>query len=186
MKPKKYYAYVAGEKKGVAASWQECQNFVLGVPNARFKGFSTRQEAERWLKEGADYRIKHIAAQPGVYFDAGTGGGNGVEINVTDERGKSFVKKRLPPGSTNNFGELLACKCALEVAKENDAKKIFGDSKLIIDFWSKGYLSKDILRKTANLAGEVRILRQDFEKSGGKIKRISGADNPADLGFHRD
>jgi len=28
-------------------------------------------------------------------------------------------------------------------------------------------------------------LREAFEKEGGKIKRVSGGSNPADLGFHK-
>jgi ribonuclease H-related protein len=186
VKKQKFYAYSVRGKAGVAGSWAECDKLVSGVPNARFKGFSTRQEAQRWLSEGADYGIKHIAAEKGIYFDAGTGGGNGVEINVTDEKGKSFARKLLSGDVTNNFGELLACKTALEKAKEKKEKKIFGDSALIIEYWSKGYVNKEVSAETRKLAAEVALIRKDFERTGGKIEKISGGDNPADLGFHKD
>ena len=63
-------------------------------------------------------------------------------------------------------------------------KNIFGDSKLVVDYWSKGLIKKDMNEKTKKLAREVALLRQEFESNGGKITLISGDDNPADLGFH--
>ena len=33
--------------------------------------------------------------EPGIYFDAGTGRGAGVEISVTDEQGKNLLHKAL-------------------------------------------------------------------------------------------
>jgi ribonuclease HI len=66
-------------------------------------------------------------------------------------------------------------------------KKIFGDSKLIIEHWSQGIISrKHLSSETVKLANEVERLRNTFEKLGGKIKHISGASNPADLGFHKE
>jgi ribonuclease H-related protein len=181
----KYYAYLTNASKGVAGSWQECEKIVSGIPNARFKGFSTQQEAQKWIEAGADYSLKHIAAEKGIYFDAGTGGGKGVEVNVTDEKGKSYIKKLLPEGATNNFGELLACKLAFEVAIVKKIMKVFGDSVLVIDYWSKGYVKKEVSAETIELAKKAKVLRKEFEKNGGCLERIAGTDNPADLGFHK-
>jgi ribonuclease H-related protein len=195
----KFYAYLTDKKKGIADNWPDCQKIVSGVTDAKYKSFLTRDEAELWLKAGADYNIKHIAAKPGVYFDSGTGAGHGVEINVTDESGKSILGKALAKKylndsghhwvpdktATNNFGELLACKYALKIAAKAGAKNVFGDSDLILDFWSKGFVKKDVLQDTIDLAKEVKKLRYKFEKSGGKIERIAGASNPADLGYHK-
>lgn len=201
MKLKKYYAYFVPNMgtKGITDNWNECDAIVSGVPNAKFKGFKTREEAERWLNAGADYSIKHIASEKGVYFDAGTGSGQGVEISVTDEKGNSLLDKVLSPSyinkrgkhwiftnATNNYGELLACNYALQIANKLCIKKVFGDSKLIIDFWSLGRIKHDGNNpKTIKLAQEVAKLRKEFEKSGGNIEYISGGENPADLGFHK-
>jgi len=197
---KKYYAYLipGTETKGIADSWDKCKAIVSGVPNAKFKGFKTQEKAERWLEAGADYRIKHIAAEKGIYFDAGTGSGRGVEISVTDERennlldlvlSQSRINKRgkhwIFDNVTNNFGELLACQYALQIAEKLEIKKVFGDSKLVIDFWSKGHIRGDVENNTIELAHQVVRLRKKFEKSGGCIEYISGAENPADLGFHK-
>lgn len=185
-KSKKYYVYVVDGKSGITDNWPECQRIVSGVPGAKFKGFTTKDEAERWLDAGADYKVKHLALEDGIYFDAGTGAGNGVEINVTDKNGKSFVRNLLGKDVTNNFGELMACKHALEIATKDNIKKVFGDSKLVVEYWSKGFIKKENLSEdTINLSLEVKKLRYKFEKGGGEVILISGDDNPADLGFHK-
>ena len=211
----KYYAYFFSEKqKGVCESWADCEKMVKGK-NARYRGFSSREEAEEWLQEGARYKEKVARKlEPGIYFDAGTGRGRGVEISVTDENGKDLLDKILPKKKlnkyhkhliigkniTNNYGELLACKYALILAIKNNSRshlksaqsaivravRVFGDSKLVIDFWSQGILRRKLLpKKTIKLVEEVYRLRKEFEKIGGVVERISGDDNPADLGFHR-
>lgn len=185
MTKKKYYAYSINGKDGITDNWPECQKIVSGMESARYKGFESKGEAERWLEAGADYKVKHIAGEKGVYFDAGTGAGNGVEIKVTDENGKALAEKTLGKDVTNNFGELLACKHALEIALKKNIKKVFGDSKLILDYWSKGYIKRTMNKETIDLADEVKKLRYAFEKKGGKIQHISGGSNPADLGFHK-
>jgi ribonuclease HI len=185
MAKKKYYAYLVNGKQGIVDNWPECQKIVAGINGARFKGFELKEAAEVWLDAGADYKIKNIAAEDGIYFDSGTGAGNGVEINVTDKMGKSFIKKLLGKDVTNNLGELMACKYALQIAIEKNIKKVFGDSKLVVEFWSKGHIKYEVGEETVNLAQEVKILRKEFEKTGGKIILISGGANPADLGFHK-
>jgi len=199
MAKKKYYAYQVGKEKGIVDSWAECERIVAGVPGAKYKGFVMQEEAEKWLDAGADYSKKHIGLKKGVYFDAGTGAGNGVEASVTDENGDSLLFKILDDkdinargfqllgkGVTNNYGELLACKYALQIALQEGAEKIFGDSKLVIEYWSKGFIKKDsVSHETVELANEVKVLRHMFEKRGGEIFLISGSSNPADLGFHK-
>ena len=198
MSKKKYYAYLVNGKKGITDNWPECQGIVSGNNGAKYKGFESRESAELWLDAGADYKIKHMAVEDGIYFDSGTGAGNGVEINVTDKNGKSLLHKALSKeklnekghhwadeGTTNNFGELLACKYALQIAIKENVEKVFGDSKLVIEYWSKGYIKYEVGEETVELAREVKILRKEFESKGGQIILISGGSNPADLGFHK-
>lgn len=209
MPPKKdkFYAYfVPGGAKGVASDWATVEKKVKGVPGARFKSFGARAEAEVWLARGAMYEPAGIARatararlQPGIYFDAGTGRGEGVEVSVTDEKGKNLLHKAIlkkelnkfgkhllsDPAATNNFGELLALRYALEIAKKGNIKKIFGDSKLVIEYWSRWRIKRKTLpAATVALSEEVSEMRENFEKKGGIVERISGAHNPADLGFH--
>lgn len=202
---KKYYACFVPEtgKKLVTGNWKECEELVSGERGARYKSFNTKKEAEEWLAAGAEYGPTKIERkkklEPGIYFDAGTGRGKGVEISVTDEKGKNLLHKVLSkeelnkhgkhlledPETTNNYGELLACRYALQIAIEEGVKKVFGDSKLVIEYWSKWAIKKkETAPETARLAEEVSKLRAEFEKMGGKVIRVSGDLNPADLGFH--
>jgi len=198
--PNTHYAYLIPDgESGIVNSWGSCKKKVSGVNGARYKGFKSLKEAKDWLASGARYDIKTKKKMPrGVYFDAGTGRGKGVEISVTDENGENLLDKAitpkllnqhgkylLPKGKTNNYGELLASKYAIQIAKELKRKSIFGDSKLVIDYWSKGMIKKEINEETRKLAQETSLLRREFEKMGGKITLISGGDNPADLGFHK-
>src|SRR3989344_2463500 len=195
----KYYAYFFSENRnGICESWKECEKIVSGK-QARFRSFKTREAAEQWLKTGAVYEIRvKKELEPGIYFDAGTGRGNGVEISVTNEKGGNLLHKVMPrkkvnrfgkhlldSDKTNNYGELLACKYALQFALKNQIKKIFGDSKLVIDYWSQGLVRKKFVSaETIKLVTAVAKLRKKFEVAGGVVGRISGDDNQADLGFH--
>ena len=206
-KKRKFYAYlVVHGESGVTRSWPECEAVTSGR-NARYRGFATEGEARAWLEAGAryDFRPRKERApardfpEDAVFFDAGTGGGGGTRARVTDRDGVPLAhlaceeddltpegNVRLP-GRTNNFGELLACKLGLLVAMHFGSKHLFGDSKLVIEFWSKGHVSKKMAceEDLVALSRETASLRQTFEAQGGRIERISGDINPADLGFHR-
>ncbi len=196
----RYYAYYVPSSgtKGIADSWRECEKKVSGKPNAKYKGFKTKKEAKKWLELGADYSIKK-ECEPGVYFDAGTGRGKGVEVSVTDENGENllseiltkkelnkFGKLVLEKDFTNNYGELLGMKFALQIAKKKKVKKIFGDSRLVINHWSRGFVKiENVSEETLELIDEVFELREKFENSGGAVIYVAGEDNSADLGFHK-
>ena len=97
-----------------------------------------------------------------------------------------FGKLALAEDETNNYGELLAMKFALQIAKKKKVKKIFGDSRLVINHWSKGFVKmENVSRETLELIDEVFELREKFENSGGAVIYVSGENNPADLGFHK-
>ncbi len=196
----KYYSYFVPRtgERGMTDNWKDCEKMVKGETGARFKGFPDKKEAQEWLKKGASYDSKKNL-EPGIYFDAGTGRGKGVEVSVVDENGNNlladvlhkkelneFGKHLLKNGETNNYGELLACKFALEIAIKKKAKKVFGDSKLVINYWSKGFVKEEnFSREFFELIDSIMDLRKKFEKKGGTVIHISGKDNPADLGFHR-
>lgn len=200
-----FYAYLISTtgKQGVVSSWSECEKKVTGVPGARYRGFPTKEEAEAWLRAGATYEAKPKQPKPaempeGIYFDAGTGRGLGVEISVTNEKGHNllhtvlkgkdineFGKHRLGPEYTNNYGELLACYQALRIAIRKKIRFVFGDSKLVLEYWSRGFMKKDLPKETAQMVRKTAELRKQFEERGGKLAHIPGGHNPADLGFHK-
>ncbi len=202
-KSKKYYAYNLFEigKAGIVTSWDECKN-ITAIGKARYKSFKTYEEAKEWLDMGGRYLSEteiRMGLPDGIYFDAGTGRGIGTEVRVTDKMGNSLLHKLLPQekvnahgnyltkeGSTNNFGELLGLYCALKIAIEENILNIYGDSNLVISYWSKGLIKRESQKKeTLDLAEKVVTLRRRYESIGGQIQHISGDINPADLGFHK-
>lgn len=210
---KKVYAYFLENenKRGIVETWDECKVLVHGK-KARYKSFADRTEGIKWLEAGAHYETKPVNELPkvkkeklkelltkGIYFDSGTGRGIGVEVRVTDIDGNSLLKKssfvfdinefgnlNLGFQRTNNYGELLGLYLAMDIAEQTGEKNIFGDSNLVIYFWSKGLYKKDNLNdQTISLILKVIEKRKKFEKLGGKIQYVSGDVNPADLGFHK-
>lgn len=204
---KKFYAYFLENENryGIVESWDECKNIVSGK-KARYKSFPTKQECETWLARGANYEKKSELKKEikktlteGIYFDAGTGRGIGVESRVTDVQGNSllhfnsygytpneFGNIHLGKEKTNNYGELLGLLLAIDIANKSGYKHVYGDSNLVIYFWSKGIFKRDKLPlETVELILKVTELRKNFEKNGGNVEYISGDYNPADLGFHK-
>ncbi|WP_448821475.1 ribonuclease H1 domain-containing protein [Cetobacterium sp.] len=203
----KYYAFIIDKENysKIVTSWSECQSATLGK-NARYKSFKTEAEAKEWLKNGGLYEDRKLKIQEaknnledGIYFDAGTGRGIGVEVRVTNRFGVSLLDDIMPEkminefgnylapqGSTNNYGELIGIFLAIDIALRKRNFKIFGDSKLIIDYWSKGHYNKTSLNeKTIDLIKKTTEKRVKFESLGGTIQHVSGDINPADLGFHK-
>lgn len=203
VKTGKSYAvyFVETDQKKIYDNWEKCRKEIKDK-KVRYKSFKSHLEAKDWLDSGANYEDKEQVKrnlQEGIYFDAGTGRGIGVEVRVTDKTGKSLVGEIVPSekvnefgnylcpqGLTNNYGELMGIYIALKLALRDGINSIFGDSKLIIEFWSKGYAKKEKLNdETLMLIELVKNLRIKFETSGGKIEHISGDYNPSDLGFHK-
>lgn len=158
-----YYAYylTATKEEGILDNWKECEQKVKGKV-ARYKVFKTKQEAEKWLKTGSKYK-KHKSKnttnkatktppkelKEGIYFDAGTGRKQGVEVRITNEKKESILHEilgreilnkfdnyNLGKQVTNNFGELTGCLLALQLAIKKDIKLVVGDSQLVIKYWS--------------------------------------------------
>lgn len=216
MAKQKYYAYFFDEKNnGIVSTWAECEKIVQGT-KARYKSFIDKSVAQEWLNSGASYEKNiglnaplNTSLEKGIYFDAGTGRGIGVEVRITDENKENILDKISPAtlkkllkdtawfknefgniqvetGKTNNFGELIGFYFALNCAKLLKYDVISGDSRLVIDYWSLGRFHESNLElDTINYINKVILLRKEFEKNKGTVKHISGDINPADLGFHK-
>jgi ribonuclease HI len=206
IKKKYFYAYVLDDESGIFNNWDDCSKKVKGT-DARYKKFKTKTEATLWIDSGAIYDKKTVKKNilgvkvelvKGIYFDAGTGRGDGTEVKVTDESEKSLLSEflesdkitkydtyHLGKNFTNNFGELSGLFFDLNIAIKNNIKIVFGDSKLVLDYWSNCIYKKDLPLHTIDLIKKVMPLRKKFEDLGGKLEFISGDLNPADLGFHK-
>ena len=88
----------------------------------------------------------------------------------------------------NNGAELLGMVAGLRIANKYGAKFILSDSQLIVQYWSLDKVSPATKKKMDPLKykyiQECCVLRKQFESNGGKIVKIGGHENPADLGYH--
>lgn len=201
MASKVYAWYNSNLDNGIDRNWNTCKERKA----LRYKSFKTLQEAQDWLDGGAKYEKSNIELNEGVYFDSGTGRGRGItEVRVTDKDKNSLLKHLITPKFTqwldnlgwkinefdnieldihksNNYGELLGLYLALEIARKLGYMDVYGDSKLVIYYWSKGQYN-NLPKDTVKLIEKVTENRKNF---GGNIRYINGDFNPADLGFHK-
>lgn len=202
-----FYAYILNNGgKGIVDSWDKCEQIVKEQSSAKYKKFKTIEEATEFISNnGIVGKPIYNLDKNAIYFDAGTGRGRGVEVRITRSNGTSllsYIKSKktfmemlnrngffinefdnieLGPNYTNNFGELFGCYLALIIANEVNCKTIYGDSDLVIKYWSKGNCKSDD-DLTKKLSNTVTKIRNNFD---GSINHISGDINPADLGFHK-
>ena len=107
-----FYAVANGRRVGVFSTWKECQDSVKGFPNARFKKFETREEAEQFIHP--ELVTKKVSdTNYYVYTDGGCSNngkrnavaGIGIFFGVGDSRN---VSRRIQGKQTNNTAELTA------------------------------------------------------------------------------
>lgn len=90
----------------------------------------------------------------------------------------------------NNGAELMALIAALRIALSvSQVQEIATDSDLLFKYWSLGRVAaatrEKMDPKKAERITECTRLRNEFEKRGGKLIKVGGDENKADLGFHR-
>lgn len=66
---KKYYAVKHGKTTGIFTSWEECKATVDGVANAKYKGFSTLEDAQAYLNDEAPKPVKVKEGSAVAYVD---------------------------------------------------------------------------------------------------------------------
>jgi ribonuclease HI len=166
---KKYYAVVRGRQPGIYPRWtgeNGAQAQVSGYARARYKGFSSLDEAIRWFRDLAGIEpelfgmdpppqpalLEYKAAPPSsslsipagatlIYTDGASlgnpgPGGYGVVLIRGKERQELSGGYRL---TTNNRMELMACIQALQTLKEGSRVVLFSDSRYVINGISKGW-----------------------------------------------
>lgn len=110
-------------------------------------------------------------------------------------KGETMVAVCHFPGVTqqNNGAEMIGMLMGLRImnhifTKELNESIIYSDSNLMINHWSKGKVVAKTLNKMDDkkkqYIKECTELRQEFEEKGGQIKKVDGALNKADIGYH--
>ena len=157
----KYYVVWNGVNPGIYETWNECQLQIKGFKGAAYKGFETREEAERAYSEG--YATGRNASLKGtaprqipqelsdaVAVDASCLGNPGKMeyrgVWVAD--GSPIFKAGPFEDGTNNIGEFLAIVHALAWMEQQGVRfTICSDSRNAI-LWIKQKKCKTKLERT--------------------------------------
>lgn len=159
----KCYVVWVGRTPGIYETWDECKSEVVGFPEARCKGFSTLEQAEKALKDGwekhwgkkdqkykADIKYPDEIQKNSIVVDVSCSGPNGP----MEYRGIGLKEKRIifERGSfrvgTNNIGEFLAIVEAIRhIAKNGHYDTIYSDSQVAIG-WVRNKTCKTTLERS--------------------------------------
>lgn len=164
MTGKKYYVVWQGRKKGIFTTWAECKKQVEGFAGARYKSFTSKEEAEKafadsWvinpsnpIKSTSEDNTKSYSSQiitPSICVDAACAGNPGkMEYQgvCTVTKKVLFHQKPLDNG-TNNLGEFLAIVHGLKYLQgQNQTVPIYSDSAIAI-LWVKNKTVKTTLKQ---------------------------------------
>lgn len=173
MAKKKFYAVASGKNPGIYTTWPDAEAQVKGYGGAKYKGFSTRAQAEAWMADPQWGKKKTqqpkqneaiaqhmpVAGRTEIYTDGGAinnpgPGGYGVVIL---EKGES---RELTGGylhTTNNRMELMACVKGIEaLSSRTEPVALFSDSKYVVNGiskgWAKGWRKRGWVKSDGNPA----------------------------------
>jgi len=159
MAQKKFYAVAKGRRPGIYDNWPEAKNQIDGFTGAVYKGFTSRGEAEEWMKNPVLKRAPFSAVPSGnkggkcepargeitVYTDGGSSGnpGPGGYGAVIIQDGES---RELSGGfrlTTNNRMELMGVIMALRTLEKTDLPiTLYTDSSYVVNGITKGWAEK--------------------------------------------
>ena len=166
-KKKKYYVVWQGVTPGVYETWAECQLQIKGFQEAKYKSFSSREEADAAFGENFAKHIYKKAASPAsqnaktstikhdivwesLSVDAACSGNPGLMeyqgVHTTTK--KQIFHQKFALG-TNNIGEFLAIVHALAMFEKQGKKTpIYTDSRTAMA-WVRNKKCKSKLDRNA-------------------------------------
>ena len=156
----KFYVVWQGRESGIYDSWSSCEAQVKGV-SAKYKGFSSRAEAEKALAEGYEKHLstpsrsltsslqtsiasltpeemcQHGVHLPALAVDAACSGNPGLMEfrGVIADTGTQVFHRGPYVDGTNNIGEFLAIVLGLAYLKQQQLPwALYSDSKTAISW----------------------------------------------------
>ncbi len=152
-KKPKFYVVWEGHEIGIYSSWNECKNYTSNYPNAKYKSFSSLEEAKKAFNEGyvshfknakkdtvQKQRITHEAIDfNSISVDAASSGNPGrMEYRgvVTSTKQLLFHQGPFPEG-TSNIGEFLALVHGLAFLKQRNSNLLIYSDSTIAMGWIK-------------------------------------------------
>ena len=178
MAKKKYYVVWEGVNPGIYESWTACQQQIKGFPNAKYKAFKSREEAEAaFYGHFSDFFGKEKSggkAPPvdettrekeiiwdSLSVDAACSGNPGVmEYQGVDTRtGDRIFYQRFDLG-TNNIGEFLALVHGLAMLHQQGRDiPVYSDSRIAMG-WVKQKKCKTKLKRTPKTATLYQLIER--------------------------
>lgn len=162
MANQKYYVVWAGKKTGIFTSWDECKQQVHGYQGARYKSYTSKEEAEEAFRSGADQspkpaqkkakasgKLSSDYIENSISVDAACSGNPGdMEYRGVYTKNSEEIFHFGPvPNGTNNIGEFLAIVHALALLKqENSSLPIYSDSQIALGWVRKKQANTSIPR----------------------------------------
>ena len=212
MAKKKYYVVWQGMNPGVYDSWDKCNQQIKGYPQAKYKSFGSREEAEAAYDGNFAQHIQFKApSKPGggtapnpqsairhsaivwdsISVDAACSGNPGLlEYQGVDSKTRTLIFHQKHPLGTNNIGEFLAIVHALAMfQREGKDTPIYTDSRNAM-LWVKQKACKTKLvrnAKTENLhqiiaRAEDWLRTHSFKNPILKWETEAWGEIPADFG----
>lgn len=167
-KKKKYYTVWEGLQPGVYDSWADCQAQIKGFPNARYKSFKSRSEAEAAYRGSfADHigsgspsasKPKPVVSEEArqeiiwdsISVDAACSGNPGVmEYQGVDTKTEAQIFHKKFSLGTNNIGEFLAIVHALALFQQRGkSTPIYTDSRTAMGWVRRKKANTKLVRNT--------------------------------------
>lgn len=180
---KKYYAVRVGKTPGIYLTWDDCKAMVDGYPGAKYKSFTSLEEAESFVKGDTLETASKIETADRCYafvdgsYNIATGVYGYGGFLITD--GQKYVlqgsgNEEEMASMRNVAGEILGSMAAIEKALELGLKKleIYYDY-MGIEKWATGEWKRN---KTGTIAYHeyIQSTKDKLEITFVKVKGHSG------------
>jgi len=149
---KKFYAVARGRRAGIYTRWEGeegARHQIVGYPRARYRGFFTLGEAEKWLKQESDSPSSKTPFPPEgnrviIYTDGGArhNPGPGGYAAVLQFQDKQIELSGGYRRTTNNRMELLGCIKALLYFDTPRTITLYTDSQYVANGINRGWAEK--------------------------------------------
>lgn len=204
-KKQKYYVVWSGLKPGIYTSWEACKIQVMGFEGAKYKSFSTREEAEEAFSQSYESvrerkgkkNLDQLKSETkpelrSVSVDAACKGNPGIlEYRGVFTATETPIFDRGPYAQgTVNIGEFLAIVLALAwLKKEKLDYPVYSDSRTAIAWVRKKQVNSKLkwTQKNAKLRDAVTkalewLKNNDYRNKVLKWDTKSWGEIPADYG----
>lgn len=200
----KYYVVWVGMKPGIYDSWAACELQIKGFPEAKYKSFPTRFEAEAAWSDGWSATPVKKASQssfggvtrylvPSICVDGACSGNPGASEyrGVWTANGEEIFHQGPFAGGSNNLAEFLGLVHGLAwLIKRNDhTTPVYSDSRTAL-----AWLKAKQIKSTIPRSGKNREIFELLDRAEAWVRKTSyknpvlkwetewWGENPADFG----